>query len=392
MTYKRQKLLLVFFMILTYGAFSQSQKMLDDFRYFAREIGNPKPESPVPIQCPSPKEYGWWQAFDRGWLYFTPVKNVPVLVKEPIFSKWAQQGWEQGPIGFPLFNSERFSNAYQETVDKQIFEGGTISFNHVRQQITVEPNPRKIQPGRYRLILLGFTVEKETSDDPFEGDGKGDEVYIRTDSYIVDEYKRATKGEFYQTKVIGDINGQINRINAGSRSDNGGLKTGDSYPFNPWTLRTIPPSTQWHGNRLPLKIWEGEITDNNYLIVVPSIWEWDEHGRNQFEINWSSILDTAVNEMPYMRFRSLGMKHRIPADKIKGNLPLGVYQYTNQLNPEALISTPVFVASKRGVSFEYSYDLREEIAPAHPHAPDIFESIFEGNSGVYRMYLRWERL
>lgn len=35
-------------------------------------LGNPRPETPKPIQTPKPRDEGWWQAFERGWVYWHP--------------------------------------------------------------------------------------------------------------------------------------------------------------------------------------------------------------------------------------------------------------------------------------------------------------------------------
>src|SRR3954471_19180265 len=115
--------------------------------------------------------------------------------------------------------------------------------------------------GRFRVTLTGFTVNRQSDDNILESDGKGDEVYIiaelaQYDSYW--EYGRRpglsqdhilinlggnngfhgrgnlTLRRSLTSVVMGDVNNQNNppRIQAGSASNLGGLRTGDRFPAN----------------------------------------------------------------------------------------------------------------------------------------------------------------
>lgn len=123
--------------------------------------------------------------------------------------------------------------------------------------------------GTFRLELTGFTVNRETYDTLTEGDGKGDEVFIKTSAARVD--MRPGYGETRveppaDTKVFGDINGFPDRIQAGSRSAQGGLKTTD-----PVNLSNTPT--------LPLTLWEGKLVQGrDGALIAPMIWEWDGDG------------------------------------------------------------------------------------------------------------------
>jgi len=135
--------------------------------------------------------------------------------------------------------------------------------------------------GRYRVSILGFKVERETSDDPLQTDGKRDEVYLRAAAV-----ERGPDGERIgnvvqrQTLVHGDINttdwrsGPNRRIQAGSASVDGGLKTGDAFPTaTPWQ-RTLPN----RDGSFPLLVWEGDlIQGQNTVQVTFNLWESDQH-------------------------------------------------------------------------------------------------------------------
>ncbi len=69
-------------------------------------------------------------------------------------------------------------------------------------------NPPQNQPARgfFRVTLNGFRVNNESDDDILEGDGRGDEIFITTNNWMV--HKDGTYQSFRQskTKVMGDAN------------------------------------------------------------------------------------------------------------------------------------------------------------------------------------------
>ena len=118
-----------------------------------------------------------------------------------------------------------------------------------------------LPPGKYRVSVVGFTVNHQTDDDMLQLDGKGDEVFLS----VVVLVPREVGGDlnFWQggsrlieSEVIGDRNGFPSRIRAGSLSDQGGLKTGD--------VVRLPQ---------PVELWEGPLSGP--IVVIPTIWEWD---------------------------------------------------------------------------------------------------------------------
>jgi hypothetical protein len=385
------------FVALSLQLFSQSAQMLENFRTVGAQLGNPKPESPVPQRCAAPQDYGWWQAFDQGWLYSIPASGGTVVqINTPIFSKWSELGKEQGALGFPIFSMSRLVENYQ-SIDRLIFEGGTISHNYVTGQTTVTYNNKQVVSGRYRLILCGFKVERQTADDPLQRDGKGDEIFIRTDAFLIDAYSNVTRPASCQTKLMGDINGFPERLRVGSLGETGGLATGDLYPLaRPWQYTSLPASSPFGQSNLPMKIWEGEITKGNYLVVMPSVWEWDENTPSYFQNNWNNFLTVASTGLPRsIPDLSLGYSQFIARDKATGNLPIGLWE--SGYNNQTIISlpTPAFVASRRGVNFSARYDFSNPGANPSTHGEGVFEAVFQSTiapSGSYRLYLKWEKL
>jgi hypothetical protein len=121
------------------------------------------------------------------------------------------------------------------------------------------PTGRERQSGIFRIVLNGFTVNRQTADSDFEG--KADEVYVVADIFVL--YRTGEMVEHHRvvSHVLGDPNGQSNRQPAGSSKPNlfdlegGGLVTGDSFPTpTPWR-RTREPYT----DRIPLLLWEGPL-------------------------------------------------------------------------------------------------------------------------------------
>ena len=141
--------------------------------------------------------------------------------------------------------------------------------------------------GRYRVTLLGASVYRETWDTVLQTDGKGDEVFFVTD---IQEF--TPRGAFVpvrrKTPVYGDVNGFPQRIQAGSRSDKGGIRTGDAIPYaDPW-VRKAPTGN----DRLPQLLWEGTLTDGqNSVVIAPMVWE--EDGGDWLAGSYNNISRTA---------------------------------------------------------------------------------------------------
>ena len=163
-------------------------------------------------------------------------------------------------------------------------------------QKSVAAEPKK---GTYRVTINGLYVRSETWDHALEVDGKGDEVYIDVRARMVDETGKDRGPARGNTSVVmGDTNGQGGRVQAGSRSSNGGLKTGDSVPesatsgYGPWVLSSQPKA-----DRLPLDAGTFTLTEGkDKVLISPTIWEWDG-GKDVFA-DWTAWMKSATDQIP----------------------------------------------------------------------------------------------
>jgi hypothetical protein len=142
------------------------------------------------------------------------------------------------------------------------------------------------EQARFRVTLNGFSVNQETWDHALEVDGKGDEVYVRYDTRLVNDEATTLAASSDQSKVMGDTNGFSDRVKAGSRSSLGGLKTGDAFPSStPWIR-----SGDIMSDRPPMKLFEGNlIKGETGAAITPTIWEWDG-GKDLFNTWGQSIV------------------------------------------------------------------------------------------------------
>jgi hypothetical protein len=133
----------------------------------------------------------------------------------------------------------------------------------------------QVTSARYRVTVNGFRVDRETYDTAFETDGKGDEVFILTEARTVAADGVMGPQLTRRSKTYGDTNGFSERIQAGERSDKGGLKTGDRAPARDLT-RPRPGGMRTFADQLPMVVWEGTLyRDRNMAVIMPTIWEWD---------------------------------------------------------------------------------------------------------------------
>jgi hypothetical protein len=148
--------------------------------------------------------------------------------------------------------------------------------------------------GTYRVTINGFHAGHATQDDPPGPniDGIGDEIYVAAAVLVATRVYSPDPSQFQvvatgvaQTGTYGSANAQ--RIEAGSASATGGIRTGDDIPiqFTPW-LRNAAPSSY----KLPLIVWQGVLSDQNHdmVSISPSIWESD--GNAQSFAAWAAYL------------------------------------------------------------------------------------------------------
>jgi Domain of unknown function (DUF4214) len=127
-------------------------------------------------------------------------------------------------------------------------------------------------------------VNDQSWDHALNVDGWADEVFAHVDMKVVEkdtileQNQRATTvmGDLQYTPPFGFT--YPNRIMAGSAKDYGGLKTGDSFPsLNPYTVNEAALAAFGSDGKygLPMTIYEGELTPDRAVHIIPSIWEWD---------------------------------------------------------------------------------------------------------------------
>jgi hypothetical protein len=131
---------------------------------------------------------------------------------------------------------------------------------------------------RYRIKINGFRVVQETADDILERDGKRDEVMISVITTVTDGDGRVVGIPSERTTpIMGDTWRLANRVQAGSASDRGGLKTSDRFPTQdtPWVPAVpVSPGRDYP----PYVIWEGELPEDGTrnVLLAPTLLEWDE--------------------------------------------------------------------------------------------------------------------
>lgn len=127
----------------------------------------------------------------------------------------------------------------------------------------------------YRVTLNGFRVNRETYDTAFETDGKGDEVFIVSEAALINRTFAVRHRVSRRSKTYGDTNGFTERVQAGGRSEKGGLKTGDRAP-NRDLSQPRPAGMSTLNDDFPMLLWQGDLYDgNNAVVIMPTIWEWD---------------------------------------------------------------------------------------------------------------------
>src|SRR6185503_1484896 len=113
--------------------------------------------------------------------------------------------------------------------------------------------------------------------DLLERDGRGDEVFFLSQWRLTDNGRTVRSSGLLRSRVMGDANGRPDRSPAGSARPGifssgivGGLLNGDSFPNNPSVLSGTPTT-----DRVPMLLFDGQLTSSQVLVVVPTIWEQD---------------------------------------------------------------------------------------------------------------------
>lgn len=265
---------------------------------------------------------------------------------------------------------------------------------------TAPPSNRTPAHACYRVVLTGFTVNHQTSDNVLEADGQGDEVYIVADVAKYDQHERVSlerrplgNGPIIHglgpvtfrrnlvSVIMGDINFQHDppRIRAGSASGSGGLRTSDSFPApNPWVVSSPPQA-----DRPPMLLWEGELVEGrDFVVVIPTIWEWDG-GNNELRSQWMQSVNHKLARDPYFGRSVPGPSIAIAGLDIfgAGDRPIGETRDGYSCRSRPLLLT---------------YELAQEFAAGSPSSlgPGVIEIRYveEAGDGDYSIYVRVEQV
>ena len=77
---------------------------------------------PVTDEQPTPRRGGRFNHFERGSIYWSPATGARV-VQGAIRDAWAAQGWEAGPLGFPVSDEHDVPGGRRSH-----FEGGSLTY------------------------------------------------------------------------------------------------------------------------------------------------------------------------------------------------------------------------------------------------------------------------
>ena len=243
------------------------------------------------------------------------------------------------------------------------------------------------------FTINGFTVVKQSNDDIFESDGKGDEIYFRVDIFELDEHKNIISRKVFKSAVLGDINRQNDppRIQAGSLSDKGGLRTGDNYPTDePWRIKTAAAKTGTSNPAPPMEVWKGTLTkDKNRVIMICSVWEWDSKTTSDMELYFNTDLLTDLKTKlnnDLHEWRGL-----LPMIHFKGsfdkNTPIGVS------DPQPNVSTrPLCYINVVELDYQKALDKANGTGwSSGAYGKGIIESQYDshdGNKGQYKVFFQ----
>lgn len=154
----------------------------------------------------------------------------------------------------------------------------------------------EVQSATVRVTLRGFRVDHQSYDNIVESDGRGDEVYVRADTFRFDLSDRPPVPFTTSTLTIGHNKALIGGTasDCGTCADHGagGFRTGDTYPTRaPWEERPGGPRV----SDLPMVVFEGVLSRGaDAVVVIPTIWESDSDGPSPEERRWQEMIGRAV--------------------------------------------------------------------------------------------------
>jgi hypothetical protein len=248
----------------------------------------PGASAPVKVKTPLAPRPAWvrvttpglgkvsveWSAVPGAYAY-TVFRDNAFLNAEPV-SETSYRDSVPAPGSYTYFVVPIFRMQDYPAPGQVRMEEGQI----VQSPSAVANVPR--WKGRYRVVVNGFEVHRETIDHALEIDGKKDEVFITTSAQatkngrvLKDEVRRRTKVFGFVGPTVDNLGASWpGRLQGGSASPQGGLQPGDEIPFGkPWLRSTGAAISE---DRLPLHAWTGTLSEaGDGVVITPVIWEWD---------------------------------------------------------------------------------------------------------------------
>jgi hypothetical protein len=148
--------------------------------------------------------------------------------------------------------------------------GNVISPVSATTRVAVKPDR-----GRYRVLFTALKLTRQADDDILGADGRGNEIFVGGLWATAERLTRgpAIVGGFARSAIYGDVQNFSGRVQAGTASPQGGLRSGDTAP----ALTGLAPQLGQpaHNDRFPLVLWEGELVRDGPLIgILPVAFEW----------------------------------------------------------------------------------------------------------------------
>jgi hypothetical protein len=261
------------------------------------------------------------------------------------------------------------------------------------------PPPPPVLSDRFRLSVLGFRATSAVADDPSDRDGRGNEVYVAVQVCEAITANTSPGCSLIRSAVHGDVYGFPKRVQAGSASVNGGIKSGDIVGVG---FTAIAASSQ---TTFPLLLWQGQLkkgNDQRVLTFAPSLWEWN--GFDTEMLLWARIMDSAMHGADFYTGLDVGnlvsAAEQVPqlalvntrpgticasAKQTNVDRPIGIVQVPGTANPGLLCNIVGLTGDKADALLR---------APAQGTLPPgiMRVDLVDVSGETYAMYLKLERL
>jgi uncharacterized protein DUF4214 len=183
---------------------------------------------------------------------------------------------------------------------------------------------------KYRVALEGVRVAQQTWDHALNVDGWGDEIYAVCSVKVIQQPGTTLRDDTTRSKTMGDINGFNARVKVGTATTHGGIKSGDDIPYpQPWVRKS-----DVYGDRFPMVVFEGDLTSDRAVTLIPSIWEWD--GGQDIFTSWGSLIAQNTGSIVAATLNIIsafkGKPDKTLGDFVKSNLDMGLQSLYTMLS------------------------------------------------------------